>query len=170
MVSNLAPVGICLNTKQTSICSHCQIKSQPLFLFSISEHVQTEIRLCEIRWILPLDLQTERHPISWRGCRSPRCPRTRPGTSWRWWGRSPPCTARSGREAAATSHSSGPWKRADQPEKVEVRHQMQQDRKQRVRKHPAHITPPPPETALEKNNSNTTGLCVLHLDLLLIIR
>lgn len=66
-------------------------------------------------WLLPLDLRTERRPRSWRGCRSPRCPQTQPGTSWRWWGRSPPCTAQSGHEVWGASRSSGPWTRAGQP-------------------------------------------------------
>lgn len=64
---------------------------------------------------VPLDLQRGRCPRFWTGCRSRRCPQTPPGTSWRWWGRSPPCAARSGRGGAATSRSSGPWTHADPP-------------------------------------------------------
>lgn len=65
--------------------------------------------------ISPSGLRTGRHPRSWRGCRSPRCPQTPPGTSWRWWGRNPPCAAPSGREASAASRSSGPWTPAGPP-------------------------------------------------------
>lgn len=63
----------------------------------------------------PWGLRKGRRPRSWRECRSPRCPQTPPGTSWRWWARSPPCAAPSGREASAASRSSGPWTPAGPP-------------------------------------------------------
>lgn len=94
------------------------------FIFSsdLCEHVETKISLCKIRWsvlhflhLLPLDLHIERHPRSWRGCRSPHCPRKPPGTSWRWWERNLPYTAQSGHGAGVASRSSGPWTRAGQP-------------------------------------------------------